>query len=197
MSLKTIDELIELLHLLPGVGYKSSERMAYQLLEMDETKVLELSSILASLHKKITKCPICGAYKEDKCIFCDDENKDGSSLLVVSNYKDALAFENLKTYHGRYHILNGNLSSSKGLSSEDINLNSLLKRIKNGNIKEVILATDPTVDGETTALYIAKLLENENIKITRLAYGLPMGSQLTYADDLTLLRSLEGRKSLK
>ncbi len=197
MELKSIEELAELLHLLPSIGMRSAERMAYQLLEMDEEVVNSLVEKLSALHKNVSICPICGAYKETKCAFCDDETRCDDSLIVVTSYKDALAFENLKSYHGKYHILGGNLSPSRGISIHDLRIDSLLKRVEQNNIKEIILATDPTVDGETTALYIAKLLENSSVKVTRLAYGLPMGGHLTYADELTLLRSLEGRKSLK
>lgn len=197
MELKTIDELVELLHLLPSIGVRSAERMAYQLLEMDDIVLNNLAEAIANLHKNISICPICGAYMENKCPFCDDNSRDASTLIVVTNYKDATAFENLKTYHGKYHILGGNLSPSKGISASDLRINTLLERIENGCFEEIILATDPTIDGETTALYIAKLLETTPIKVTRLAYGLPMGGHLTYADELTLLRSLENRKSIK
>ncbi len=197
MELKTIEELKEILHYLPSIGLKSAERMAYQLLEMDEITLQNLSSLISNLHKNVTVCPICGAYKEEKCFFCDDESRDNTSLIVVTSFKDALAFENLKSYHGKYHILGGNLSPTKGIGVNELRIDLLLSRIEKENFQEIILATDPTIDGETTALYIAKLLENLPIKISRLAYGLPMGGHLTYADELTLLRSLEGRKFLK
>lgn len=197
MELKTIEDLTEILHYLPSIGRKSAERMAYQMLEMDESTLQNLSTLISELHQKVTICPTCGAYKENKCFFCDDETRDTSSLIVVTSFKDALAFENLKTFHGKYHILGGNLSPSRGISVKDLRIDSLIKRIEKEKFNELILATDPTIDGETTALYIAKLLENEDVKVSRLAYGLPMGGHLTYADELTLLRSLEGRKSLK
>lgn len=197
MKLKNIDNLVELLSLLPSIGVKSAERMAYQLLEMDEDTVNALANAISSLHQNISICPICGAYMEQTCPFCDDQTRDSSSLIVVTSYKDALAFENLKSYHGKYHILGGNLSPAKGIGVDKLRIESLLSRIETEKQNEVILATDPTIDGETTALYIAKLLENSPIKVSRLAYGLPMGGHLTYADELTLLRSLEGRKTLK
>ena len=147
---------------------------------------------------KIGKCPICGSYTEDDlCPFCSDIERDQTTLVVVSYFKDALAFEKLKSYHGLYHILNGSLSPTKGIGINDINFPSLLTRIKEGEIKEVILATNPTIEGETTALYIEKILEQYNITISRLAYGLPMGAQLDYADELTLTRAFEGRKIIR
>ena len=132
--------------------------------------------------------------EKSHCPFCNDELREQDKIIVVTSYKDALAFEKLNSYHGLYHILGGNISATKGVGPSDIKIDALLKRLN--NVKEVILATDPTVEGETTALYIAKLLEGKDINVSRLAYGLPMGGHLTYADELTLLRSLEGRKKL-
>lgn len=197
MELKSVEELTEALHLLPGIGRRSAERMAYQLLEMDEGNVERIINSISSLRSSISICPKCGAYIENNvCHFCQDAGRDNDSIIVVTSYKDALAFEKLNTYHGLYHILGGNLSATRGISPSDIRLDALLNRIENDKPKEIILATDPTVDGETTALYIAKLLEDKNINVSRLAYGLPMGGHLTYADELTLLRSLEGRRKL-
>ncbi len=198
MELKSIEELTQLLHLLPGIGMKSAERMAYQFLQMDDETLEAFSNSLLSLHKKVQICPICGAYMEDNnCSFCSDETRDKDKIIVVSSYKDALAFENLKIYHGLYHILGGNISPTRGIGPEEIRIKSLFDRLNPNINTEIILATDPTVDGETTALYIAKLFENQkNVSVTRLAYGLPMGGHLTYADELTLLRSFQGRKQL-
>lgn len=197
MELKAIEDLIDSLYLLPSIGHKSAERIAYQLLEMGDCEFQNLIDNLKNMRENISVCPICGAYKEKKCFFCDDESRDSSTLIVVTSFKDSLAFENLKTFHGKYHILGGNISPTRGIVANDLKINTLIERIKSESIKEVILATDPTIDGETTALYIAKLLQDFDVNVTRLAYGLPMGGHLTYADELTLLRSLEGRKSLK
>ena len=197
MELKSIEELTDNLNLLPGIGRRSAERIAYHLLEMDEEKVAKIINSIAQLKENVKICPICGAYMEQNCPFCQDENRDKNILIVVTSFKDALAFEKLGSYHGQYHILGGNLSATRGIGVKDIRVDSLLKRLKDSSIQEVCLATDPTIDGETTALYIAKLLESYPIHVSRLAYGLPMGGHLTYADELTLLRSFEGRKSLK
>ena len=198
-ELDTITELIESLRKLPGVGIKSAERMAYQILEMKTEYIDNFIKSMSDVKDRIKKCPICGSYMEDDtCPFCDDLERDKNTLVVVSYFKDALAFEKLKSYYGYYHILNGSLSPTKGIGINDINIKSLLERIQNGSFKEIILATDPNIEGETTALYISKLLEsNKNIKVTRLAYGLPMGAQLDYADELTLIRALEGRKEVR
>ncbi len=196
MNLRTIEELTENLHMLPGIGRRTAERMAYQLLEMDDDKVDLIVHSIIDMKSKIHRCPICGSYMENTCPFCEDENRDSSIIMVVTTYKDALAFEKLHSYHGLYHVLGGNLSATRGIGIDDLTIDELLKRCHKP-VQEVVLATDPTVDGETTALYIAKLLENSEVHVSRLAYGLPMGGQLTYADDLTLLRSFEGRKKLQ
>ena len=197
-ELNTITKLIESLRRLPGIGLKSAERMAYQILDMKEEYITQFIDAMDGVRSKIGKCPICGSYTEDDiCPFCSDIERDSSTLVVVSYFKDALAFEKLKSYHGLYHILNGSLSPTKGIGINDINFSSLISRIKEGEIKEVILATNPTIEGETTALYIEKMLEQYNITISRLAYGLPMGAQLDYTDELTLTRAFEGRKIVR
>lgn len=197
-ELNTITKLIDSLRRLPGIGLKSAERMAYQILDMKEEYINQFIDAMNGVKNKIGKCPICGSYTEDDiCPFCSDIDRDSSTLVVVSYFKDALAFEKLKSYHGLYHILNGSLSPTKGIGINDINFHSLISRIKEGEIKEIILATNPTIEGETTALYIEKMLEQHNITISRLAYGLPMGAQLDYADELTLTRAFEGRKIVR
>ncbi len=197
-ELLSISNLIEALKKLPGVGRKSAERMAYQILQMDTTKRDFLIDALQKAKNDIDTCPTCGSFRENHiCPLCNDETRDSSVLIVVSSFKDVLVIEKLNSYHGFYHILNGNLSPSKGIGLRDINLESLIARVKEGDFKEIILATDPTLDGETTALYIAKMLYSYPITISRLAYGLPMGGQLEYADELTLTKSLEGRKFIK
>lgn len=197
-ELNTINKLIESLRRLPGIGLKSAERMAYQILDMKEEYITQFIDAMEGVKHKIGKCPICGSYtEEDICPFCSDLDRDSTTLVVVSYFKDALAFEKLKSYHGLYHILNGSLSPVKGIGINDINFSSLVTRIKEGEIKEVILATNPTIEGETTALYIEKILEQYDVTISRLAYGLPMGAQLDYTDELTLTRAFEGRKIIR
>lgn len=195
--LKALERLIESLSKLPSVGKKSAERMAFAILNMDEDDVLEFSEALKNVKEKIHTCPICGNYSEEEiCEICSDNTRDTSKLMIVSYPKDVIAFETAEGYKGLYHVLNGVIAPTRGKGIEDLNFTSLIKRIKEGNIKEVIIATNPTVEGETTGLYIAKKLENYDIEITRLAYGLQMGGALDYTDSLTLVRALEGRRKL-
>jgi recombination protein RecR len=196
-ELKSIDKLIDSFSRLPGVGHKSAEKMAYSVLEMSEENVGEFSDALLEVKNKIHKCPICGLCTEDDiCEICQDNKRDRSRIIVVSYPKDVIGFEKLGTFNGVYHVLNGTLSAINGVSVDELNIPSLLERIKKDNVQEIILATNPTIDGETTALYLAKILENSGIAISRLAYGLPMGGHLEYADSLTLSKALEGRNKI-
>ena len=194
MDLKALVRLQESLAKLPSIGKKSAERMAFAMLEMEDEDLNEFADAIKDLKTKIHQCPICGNITEDdECYICKDDSRDRETILVVSSPKDVIAFENAEGYHGLYHVLGGTISISKGKGIEDLNIASLLKRVESDNIKEVIIATNPTVDGETTALYLAKLLENKGVNVTRLAYGLPMGGNLDYADALTLAKAIEGR----
>lgn len=196
-KLKALIRLQESLAKLPSVGKKSAERMAFAMLEMDDDDLLEFSDAIRELKEKIHLCPICGNITEDEiCDICADSDRDKSTLMVVSSPKDVIAFENAEGYHGLYHVLGGTISLSKGKGIDDLNIDSLIKRVEQGDIKEIIIATNPTVDGETTALYLAKLLEGKNVNVTRLAYGLPMGGNLDYADALTLTKAIEGRRKI-
>ena len=196
-KLNALIRLQESLAKLPSVGKKSAERMAYALLEMDDEDLLEFSDAIRELKSKIHTCPICGNITEDdECYICKDNDRDRTTVMVVSSPKDIMAFENAEEYKGLYHVLGGTISLSKGKGIDDLNIPSLIKRVEQGEIKEVIIATNPTVDGETTALYLAKLLENKNVNVTRLAYGLQMGGNLDYVDPLTLSKALEGRHKI-
>lgn len=195
-ELPTYQALVDSFAKLPGVGVKSAQRMAFSVLEMKESDAEEFSKAIERAKTSVHKCPKCGLYMEgDHCDCCDDPSRNHRVCIVVSLSKDALAFENLN-FNGVYHVLGGLLSPSKGIGKGDIAIDALLTRIQSEGIEEVILATNPNLDGETTALYIAKLLENEPVKVTRLGYGLPMGASLEYADALTLQKALEGRKTL-
>lgn len=196
-SLKSVNDLIECFAKLPGVGLRSAEKMAYSILEIPEEDIETFSSSLLNAKNNVHKCPICGCYTEDeKCEICNDNSRNSQQIIVVSYPKDVASFENLHTYNGTYHVLGGAISAMRGIGAEDLSFDSLLKRIDENNVQEVIIATNPTIEGETTALYLAKLLEKKNITISRLAYGLPMGAHLEYADALTLSRALDGRKKL-
>lgn len=196
-KLKALTRLEESLVKLPSVGRRSAERMAYALLSMEDEDLQEFSEALINLKKSIHVCPICGFLTDgDQCEICNDKERDASQLMVVSFPKDVIAFENAETYQGLYHVLNGVISLGKGGSVEDLNVSSLLDRVSKQKFDEVIIATNPTIEGEATALYIAKLLESKVGKVTRLAYGLQMGSNLEYTDSLTLSKAIEGRRKL-
>lgn len=197
MYLKALERLTDAFNMLPSVGRKSAERMAYAVLEMDDASVKEFSNALLNVKTKIHKCPICGNLTENEiCEICSDPSRDTSTILVVSYPKDVFAFEKTGEYKGLYHVLNGVISISKGRGIQELNIPSLLERIKNNNIKEVVIATNPTLEGETTALYISKILEKTGIKVTRIAYGVPMGGNLDYADAITLTKALQGRTKI-
>lgn len=196
-KLKALQRLEESLAKLPSVGRKSAERMAYAMLDMDEEDLNEFSNAVKELKSSIHICPICGNLTEEEhCSICKDISRDRSTIMVVSTPKDVMALENAEGYKGLYHVLGGTISISKGKGIDDLNIPSLIERIKQGEVKEVIIATNPTVDGETTALYLAKVLEPYHITVTRLAYGLPMGGNLDYADALTLAKAVEGRRKI-
>ena len=196
-KLKSLARLEEALARLPSVGKRSAERMAYAMLNFSDEDLLEISESIRDLKINIKKCKVCGMIsEEEECSICSDSNRDNSLLMIVSYPKDVFTIEKSETYNGKYHILNGEISLNKGMRTDHLNIESLLNRLEDENIKEIILATSPTVDGETTALYLAKLLEKYNVNITRLAYGLQMGGNLDYVDPLTLSKALEGRHKL-
>ena len=196
-KLKALTRLEESLVKLPSVGRRSAERMAYALLSMDEEDLNEFSDALKSLKQSIHVCPICGFLTDgEQCEICSSGEREKDVLMIVSYPKDVIAFENAETYHGLYHVLNGALSLGKGGSVDNLNISSLLDRVNNNHFNEVIIATNPTIEGEATALYIAKLLEDKVDNVTRLAYGLQMGGNLEYTDSLTLSKAIEGRRKL-
>lgn len=196
-ELKSLTALIESFSKLPGIGKRSAEKMAHSILDMDAEDVESFSKSLSEAKSQIHKCPICGMFTEDECCeICTDTKRDSKKMIVVSYPKDVYAFEKLGSYDGKYHVLGGVLSALNGVGLDDLSIAQLLERIKNEGVSEIILATNPTTEGETTALYIAKLLEDLDVNVSRLAYGLPMGGHLEYADALTLSKALEGRKKL-
>ena len=189
-------DLIESLRMLPGVGNKTAERMAFDLLNMSIEDRKKIISSLTNL-EKLKPCDECGNLTdEEKCSICKDEQRDHSLICVVHYSKDVYAFEKIKEYNGIYHVLNGFISPSKGKGVESINLTSLLNKKEKNQVKEVILATNLTIEGEMTAMYLAKILKEKNVKVTRLAHGLPMGAQLDYADEMTLFRAFSNRKEI-
>ena len=196
-KLKALIRLEDSLAKLPSVGKRSAERMAYAMLNMEDDDLVEFSDAIKNLKQSIHVCPICGFLtEEEKCEICSDNEREQDVLMVVSYPKDVIAFENAESYHGLYHVLNGAISVSKGASIEDLNIASLLERVEQGSFKEVIIATNPTIEGETTALYLARLLADKIDTVTRLAYGLQMGGNLEFTDSLTLSKAIEGRRKL-
>lgn len=194
---KSFEQLVESLKKLPGVGTKSAERMAYEILEMEVEDVQQFVDSLINVKKSLKNCEICGLISEkNHCEICQDSTRDQTLICVVQSSKDAYALERAKEYNGLYHVLNGVISVTNGTGPNDINLASLIKRLDSTKLKEVIIATNPNVEGETTALYISKILEKKPVTITRLAYGLPVGGNLDYADDYTLLKALQGRRKI-
>ena len=196
-KLKALIRLEESLAKLPSVGKRSAERMAYAMLNMEDDDLVEFSDAIKNLKQSIHVCPICGFLtEEEKCEICSDNEREQDVLMVVSYPKDVIAFENAESYRGLYHVLNGAISVSKGASIEDLNIASLLERVEQGSFKEVIIATNPTIEGVTTDLYLARLLADKVETVTRLAYGLQMGGNLDYTDSLTLSKAVEGRRKL-
>lgn len=196
---KSISKLIESFSKLPGIGPKTAERLAFYVAnKLKEEDVLAFANSLITVKRDLMKCPICGNLTDQNpCYICKDQSRDRSIIAVVEENKDVIAMEKMKEYHGLYHVLNGTISPINGVGPQDINIASLLERLKNDELKEVILATNTTMDGESTALYIAKLLDKTDLDITRIARGLPVGGGLEYVDEVTLLRALEGRRELK
>lgn len=193
---QAFQELVDCFKRLPGIGGKSAERLAYHMLSMDESYVKEFSNVLSTFQDEIHYCKQCGHIcEEELCEVCKDKQRDQSTICIVESPKDVFAMEKIKEYRGLYHVLHGTISIMDGKTMDDLNISTLFDRIDE-SIKEVIIATNPTREGETTALYLAKLLKDKGITITRIANGLPIGSNIDYADELTLLKSLEGRKKL-
>ena len=182
---------------LPGIGMKSAQRLAYHVMEMSEAEVKEFAQAVLNAKKTVHTCKVCQNFTENElCTFCSDQRRDQSTICVVETPKDISAFERTKEYKGVYHVLHGLISLIDGITPDKIRIKELLSRISDGNIAEVIMATNPTVEGEATAMYISKLLKPFGVKVTRLAFGLPIGGMLEYADEVTLYKALENRNEI-
>ena len=192
----SLEKLIESFRLLPGVGAKSAERYALCMMDASEEDVEAFAKALLDIKAKLKTCPVCGNLtEEEKCSICSDDSRDQNTICVVQSIKDVVAMEKTNEYKGVYHVLQGLISTTKGILPDDLNIQSLIDRVDE-NTKEVILATNATMEGETTALYLDKVLSRKGVLVTRIAYGLPMGGHLDYADELTLIKAFEGRKKL-
>lgn len=197
-TIDSVKRLKESFKKLPGVGEKTAERMAYATLNLSREEISEFISSLENVLEKVHVCPKCGIYIDtDFCPICDDETRDEDTLLVVTEAKSVISFEKTGKYHGKYFVLGGALSPIKGIDPKKIRIPELKKRIIDENIKEVILACNSTVEGETTSSFIKKYLKDTDAKVTRLAYGLPVGADLEYVDELTIERSLDARTIYK
>lgn len=193
----TILNLIECFKHLPGIGEKTAERLSLSLLQMDPDVIELFSTSLKDIKLKIRKCDICHNLCEDNiCEICKDKNRNKDILCVVEEPKNVILFEKLNIFSGYYHVLDGLISPMDGINPEDINIFSLIDRVKKDGVKEIILALKPSIEGETTSLYISKMLEDTNVKITKIAYGIPMGAEIDYVDSLTLSLALENRMDI-
>ena len=194
---KKFEDLIAAFRRLPGVGIKTAERYAFTVLDWDQETLKEMIASLQAVRNGLDVCEVCGNLCEgSECEICSDHTRDHRIICVVQSPKDVIAMEKMNTYNGVYHVLNGVINTAKGIMPQDLNIDSLLRRIDE-QTEEVILATNPTVEGETTALYLSKLLEDQHVNVTRIAHGLPMGGHLDYADELTLQKAFEGRKKME
>ncbi|MCY3032308.1 recombination mediator RecR [Aerococcus urinae] len=192
-----IARLIDSFKKLPGIGAKTAARLAFFVLEMDQADVNDFAEALSRVKQEMTTCSVCGnVTQEDPCLICRDNDRDGSVVMVVEEARDVMAMERMQNYHGKYHVLHGVLSPMDGTGPDDLNIRSLLQRLQDTQIQEVIIATNATAEGEATATYLARLIKPAQIKVSRIAYGLSVGSDIEYADEMTLMRALDGRQEL-
>ena len=196
-NVATLAKLIEQFERMPGIGHKTAQRLAFYVLNLTKQQAEEFSATILSAHEKIKQCTRCCNLAEDElCPICKNEGRDKSVICVVEDPRDVFAFERTHEFEGTYHVLHGVISPMNGVGPEDITIKELLARMADGVVQEVIMATNPTVEGEATAMYISRLLKPMGITVSRLAYGVPVGADLEYADEVTLTKALEGRRTL-
>ena len=190
-----LEKLIEQFKRLPGIGAKNAQRLAFFVMSLPPERANEFAKTIIEAKEKIRLCDVCCNFTDRSiCHICEDTKRDDGIICVIEEPADVVALEKTREYHGRYHVLHGHISPIDGVGPDDIKIKELLARINNETLKEVLIATNSTVEGEVTALYVAKLLKTLDIKVTRLAYGIPVGGNLEYADEITLLRAIEGRR---
>ena len=193
-ELPALENLIEQFERMQGIGRKTAQRMAFHVLNLTDDEAEQFANAITEAHKKIKQCEICcNLTEEDKCPICKDEKRDRSIICVVEDPRDVAAIERTHEYHGLYHVLHGTLSPINGITADKIKMRELMARLNDDTVDEVIVATNPTVEGEATATYISRMLKPMGITVSRLAYGVPVGADLEYADEITLSRALEGR----
>ncbi|MGL5641412.1 MAG: recombination mediator RecR [Paraclostridium sp.] len=192
-----ISNLIEEFSKLPGVGRKTAQRLAFHVINMNMNDVEALSKAIVEAKKEIKYCSICyNITDKDPCSMCSNKNRDSRVICVVEDPRDVAAMERTKEFHGQYHVLNGVISPMDGIGPDMIRVKELIQRLGNQDVSEIIMATNPTIEGEATAMYIARLLKPMGIKVTRIAHGLPVGGDLEYADEVTISKALEGRREI-
>ena len=192
-----LEKLVEQFARLPGIGSKSAQRLAFHVLDLPMEEAQEFADAIVTAKKSVTLCPVCQNLTEGGlCPICASPKRDGSVICVVADSRDVIAMERSREFNGHYHVLHGVLSPMNHVGPDDLHIKSLLDRVAAGGIEEVIMATNPDTEGEATALYIARLLKPFGVKVTRLAYGIPVGGHLEFADDATLMRALAGRQEL-
>ena len=196
-QLEPIARMVAQLSKLPSIGQKSAQRLAYHIIDMPLEDVRELASSIYQGRKAIHYCEVCGNYAiGERCEICDDPSRQNGQICVVRDPRDVAAIERMRDFAGSYHVLHGTLSPMEGIGPDDIRIKELLARLADGRIKEVILATNPDIEGEATASYIARLVQPMGVLVTRIAHGVPMGSDLEYADEMTLAKAMEGRRPI-
>ena len=196
-EIEAIAKLVNQLSKLPGVGRKTAQRLAYHIIALPEDQVRELAVAIFNGKKQIHFCPICGNYTDtDPCPICADSSRRKDIVCVVRDPRDVNALERMREYDGLYHVLHGVISPMDGVGPDDIRIRELMTRLADGEIQEVVLATNPDVEGEATAAYISRLIKPMGVKVTRIAHGVPIGGELEYTDEVTLLRAFEGRTEL-
>ena len=195
---RPLNRLVNELSKLPGIGGKTAQRLAFHILSLSDQEAENLADSIVGARRSLHYCSICGNLTDqDPCNYCSDATRDPSVICVVETPQDVIAMERIREYRGRYHVLHGAISPAEGIGPNEINLKSLIVRLqKDDRVKEIIVATNPNIEGEATAMYIARLLKPTGIKITRIAHGIPVGGDLEYADEITLLKAMEGRREI-
>ncbi len=196
-SVLPLTRLVEQFERLPGIGRKTAQRLAFFVLSLPKEEAQKFSDAIVEAHEKIKRCKICQNLTDSEvCSICSDKTRDHSTICVVEDPRDVIAFERTREYRGLYHVLHGLISPMDGIGPEQIYVKELLARLSDDTVKEVIMATNPTVEGEATAMYLSRIVKPLGMKVTRLAYGIPVGGNLEYADEVTLYRALEGRNEI-
>jgi recombination protein RecR len=194
---KPLSNLISELSKLPGIGGKTAQRLAFHILSMDDKDAFAIASSIVEAKKSMKYCSVCGNLTDvDPCSICTDQTRNQSVICVVESPRDVSAIERMRDFQGLYHVLHGAISPMDGIGPEDINLKQLIVRLQQNDVQEVILATNPNIEGEATAMYAARLIKPSGIKVTRIAHGVPVGGDLEYADEITLSKAMEGRREL-